>query len=238
MTYRWILLLLVLSLPLAACAEESEAAVAAEKIEPAKAFPDSPSYGLQKFFEKLQLAITANKEKKVQLLLKFAERRLSEAKKLSEENKSAIVEKLLAEYNINLEQATNEIDRSKKLGRNASLLADHISLATFKHTIVLQKVLERAPESARPAIEHALNVSQKGHDRAAAVKIEKLLEEAGKNISEQFLSEGIKEKLKKAGEAVKSELDKAEVKAEQKAAEKQEEKQENKIKPENADKRH
>lgn len=65
------------------------------------------------------------------------------------------------------------IEKAEGLGRNVTLLAEHVANMTYKHVEILQKVLEKVPEPAKIHIEHAMNVSIGGHERA----VERILEQ-------------------------------------------------------------
>lgn len=67
--------------------------------------PDSFLYTFDQLFEDLQLALTFDSEKEAELLLQFAEERLSEAKTMTEEEKDEFVQEAIADYMSKLEEA-------------------------------------------------------------------------------------------------------------------------------------
>jgi hypothetical protein len=129
-------------------------------------------YGLDRFSERVQLAFTANNIKKGELHLKFADERLAELNKVVEKNKTKYFEKLAKDEEQEIEKAQEELQKATALGQNTTLLSQHVAAMTYKHIIVLQRVLEKVPEQARDSILHAINVSQNGYANAVA-RIEK-----------------------------------------------------------------
>lgn len=121
--------------------------------------PDSPIYGLDGTAEKLQLAFTFREEKKAELHYKFAQERLSEANEMAEKNEHRYTERLMNQYQNELNETANEIEKAVARGKNVTELIEHVGSMTSKHLEVLQRVYEKVPESAKPAIAHAMEVS-------------------------------------------------------------------------------
>jgi hypothetical protein len=132
------------------------------------AVPGDLFYGLDRAAESIQLAFTRNGVKKGELHLKFAEERLAELDKVVEKNKTKHVEKLTTDEEQEVEKAQEELQKATGLGQNTTLLSQHIAEMTYKHILVLQRVLEKAPEQAKDSILHAINVSQNGYQNALA----------------------------------------------------------------------
>jgi len=127
--------------------------------------PRGIGYGLTRAWEKINLAFTFNDEKKAELYLKFAERRLSESLEILEEDEVKAKE-LLEEYEENLEKG-NEISRiAQQVGKNITKVAELVAVATSIHTDVLESVLERVPEQAKPSIQRAITSSKRGNEEA------------------------------------------------------------------------
>jgi len=125
--------------------------------------PDNPFYGLDRALERIRLMLTLNKEAKIKLRLMLAEERLAEAKVMAEANKIKLSEELVKEHEKEIETIENEIKEAEERGINVTELVELVSNVTYKHVLVLQEVLERVPEQAKPSIEHAISVSLKGH---------------------------------------------------------------------------
>jgi len=127
--------------------------------------PQGIGYGLKRAWEKVQLAFTFNDEKEAELYLKFAERRLSESLEILEEDEEKAKE-LLEEYEENLERG-NEISKiAQEVGKNITKVTELVAIATSIHVDVLEDVLDRVPEQAKPSIQRAINSSKRGNEGA------------------------------------------------------------------------
>ncbi len=62
--------------------------------------------------------------------------------------------------------ASSTVDGTATPGRSTAELIEHVNAATAKHLAILEGVLEKAPESAKPALERALEKSVNGHKKA------------------------------------------------------------------------
>lgn len=71
--------------------------------------PDSILYSADKLFEDLQLLLTTDSEKEAELLLKFAQERLAEAKVMTEEEKTEFVKTAMDAYIETLDQAEEKV---------------------------------------------------------------------------------------------------------------------------------
>lgn len=132
---------------------------------PAGLTPKSPFYFLDTLFEKINLALTFNPEKKVTKALLFAEERLAEVSTNTEEEKPEVIEALMAGYQANVSLAT-EKSKEIKDEKKAEELLNKIADNTAKHQEVLTEVLAKVPEVAKEAIEKALEASKKGQEEA------------------------------------------------------------------------
>jgi hypothetical protein len=122
-------------------------------------------------------------EKAAEFRVRFAENRLEKARIKAFEGKVRETEELVKEYEKEINESVNLIEKAESLGRNVTALAEHISNVTYKHVLILETNLPKVPEQAKPAIEHAANVSIKGHEKAVEsilVEINKTIEEARK----------------------------------------------------------
>lgn len=138
--------------------------------------PDSPFYGLDRAVERIRLALARDRVRKARIRLKIAEERLAELKAMTERGKPEFAQRLMRDYESEINETEDDIDAERALGRNVTELAEHVSNVTYKHVLVLERVLEKAPEPARIHIEHAMNVSMRGHERAVASILRRLEE--------------------------------------------------------------
>jgi hypothetical protein len=77
--------------------------------------PDKRGYGLKIALEKIRLALIFNKEKRAELELKLAEKRLEEAKLMAKENKLDALQRANKEHKQLLEKARSDL---KEVGEN------------------------------------------------------------------------------------------------------------------------
>ena len=149
------------------------------ELVPAGSARDSPFYSIDRFVERLRLRITGDEVAKAQLKLKFAEERLSEAKKLIELNKQELADKTLVDYSDALQNIELDLASTKELGKDVEPVVQQFSEMTVKHVMVLQKILVNVPDTAKPVIMNAIEVSQKGQEKAilslAQIRTEKEL---------------------------------------------------------------
>jgi hypothetical protein len=127
--------------------------------------PDSFLYLFDRLFEKLELALALSEEAKIKVRLKHAEERLAEIKLMQKKNKTKLIVKLSDEYKKEIEEVEKEIEEAEKKGKNVTEIKVKAVEATAKHLEVLQWVYQLVPPEAKPAIEHALNVSRRGHEK-------------------------------------------------------------------------
>lgn len=153
--------------------------------------PDSWLYGLSRGIERLQLILTWNRAERAKLHLRFAEKRLAELKDTIERSKLQFVQELVRSHEAELNETESETNAEEGLGRDVTELAEHVSNATYKHILVLEDVLEEAPDKAKVAIEHAINASSKGHERAIK-RIEKRMAERAATLNSEFAGNALK----------------------------------------------
>ncbi len=128
--------------------------------------PDSWTYGFKKFSEGIGMFFTFDKVAKAEKYAERAELRLSEAREMTDNGKPEFVDELMEEYQNNLEKA-NEISRiAQQAGKDITKVTEIISIATSIHLDVLEDVLERVPEQAKPSIQRAIASSKKGNEEA------------------------------------------------------------------------
>lgn len=116
--------------------------------------PGSPFFGLEQAQESIGLALTFNPEKKAHKRIQIAQERLSEAKKLSEDNDSMNAEKAIQIHSKAMEraeQAIQNVPEDRRSNPNQELKN------TRNQSIsVLQSLKQRLPEAAISGIDTAL----------------------------------------------------------------------------------
>ena len=128
--------------------------------------PDSWLYGFKKFFEGVDLFFTSDDVAKAEKHAYLAELRLAEAKEMAENGKPEFVDDLVKEYKNNLEQSNKIAEVAQQVGKNITKVTELVAIATSIHLDVLEEVLQKVPEQAKPSIQKAINASKKGNEEA------------------------------------------------------------------------
>lgn len=133
------------------------------------------SFGFQtsiteKASEEKEINKTKDPLKKASLYIKFANKRIqlieNKRGKLTTKGNLENLNPLINEYTENLDKAYNEIMTAQALGRDTTSSYNIVNQATSKHLKVLNRVLAKAPEHTKNALRHAIEVSQRGHQKA------------------------------------------------------------------------
>ncbi len=187
-----------LFLTTAAFAQEATPS-AEEEIYTPKLLPDSPFYFLKKFKEKIELFLAQSPEAQAEKQTEFATRRVAEAKVMIKRNKHHLVVKLMEKHEKHLDQAEKKIEEAKEKGKDVERVLAIVAEATSIHQKVLAEVYEKVPEQAKEAIEHAIEVSNQGQERAL---------EAISGEKKEQLREHIEERIKEKKPLIKQILEK------------------------------
>ncbi len=155
--------------------------------------PDSPFYFLDKMGEKIGMFFAFRTESKVKKALKYAEERLAEAEAMANENKAEKATKATENYQEQLNMIQNRIQEAKQKGKSVEEVSSRVAQATSNHLAVLEDVLQKVPEEAKPAIERARERSKNGH----LISIEAVVEENPQRAAE-INAEAIRERLQEA----------------------------------------
>ncbi len=168
--------------------------------------PDSPIYGLDRAWERIQMAFERKEENRAKLHYEFAQERLAEAEEMTEKNRTDLAKELIDDYEEELNETNNEMKKARNLGRNITELAEHVANMTSKHLEVLQRVYDKVPESAKASIQHAMEVSirkQVGvlehieNKEQIRERIRQEVEERVHSVAER-VKQGLREKLNEA----------------------------------------
>ncbi len=154
--------------------------------------PDNPLYGLDVAFDNIALTFTWNPEAKAKLGLKIAEERLLEAKTMAERGRPEAVQAAQEQYRAAIQAAEQAMAGLPEDADNATVraarqtvirLQNEIENLSLKVALVIDrvstKVLAKAPEPARPALEaaftrikaHIANMSEKIEAKKANIKL-------------------------------------------------------------------
>jgi len=128
--------------------------------------PDNPFYFLETISEEIVTFFTFGDLKKAERHAVLAAERLAEAQAVVEKGKPGLAEKTLERYRMQLQNSIARAEKAQVKGENTEKVMTKIGQATSKHLEVLAEVYEKVPEQAKPAIENAMKVSIKGHEKA------------------------------------------------------------------------
>ncbi|MFW6143605.1 MAG: DUF5667 domain-containing protein [Patescibacteria group bacterium] len=151
--------------------------------------PDSPFYFLKRLGEKINMAFTFNAEAKARKSVKYAEKRLAEAKAMADKGKPALAEKVMNDYGEMMSYAANNLAQAAQEGKDIEdSLTNLVEKSTGIHQQVLTDVYEKVPEEAKEGIEKAMEKSSQGQTEAfealTGEKQEEILEKVKQNQRE------------------------------------------------------
>ncbi|WKZ33024.1 MAG: DUF5667 domain-containing protein [Thermodesulfobacteriota bacterium] len=127
--------------------------------------PDDPLYQAKISTEEAKLRAAVDPLEKAALHTEFAGNRLAELQEIGT-TKPGLARGLADRYGASVRAAMDEAELAQSLGMDAGSALERVEAATMKHTEVLAGLLEKVPAEARPAIEHAMEVSRTGRDHA------------------------------------------------------------------------
>ncbi len=127
--------------------------------------PDSSLYFLKAWKEEIQTFFTFGAEKKAKQYLHLADVRLAEYQKMIEKGKIEIAQKTIEKYEKQLNRALQKIEELKTKGKDTKDISQKSEDAISKHIEVLEKNLQKVPDSAKKGIEKALEFSSKVIER-------------------------------------------------------------------------
>jgi len=145
---------------------------------PGKVLPDHPLWSLKALRDKLWLLVSTSPEKKAELKLLFADKRLLSSRTLFEKEKPEIAYSVLSKGEKYLEEVYPLIVEAQKRGVDMSALLIRLSLSSLKHREVIDEILKIAPEDARPQIAKTQDYSKEAFKSARDA-----LQEMGLDVS-------------------------------------------------------
>lgn len=125
--------------------------------------PSSFFYFFDTAFEKINLFLNFNPQKKAEKALEYANERLAEAEAVAQEKNTDAVKTAVAGYESNIASAAEESNQIKDKNKTEELL-NLIADNTSKHQEILADVLSKVPEEAKEAITKAIEASRKGQE--------------------------------------------------------------------------
>ena len=127
-------------------------------------------------------------KKRANKAMDIANKKMKEARKNARAGDAVAAENAVKGFEASLDHAMNSLEEGEEQGADLSSTILKVSDATLKHEASLAKVLERVPDQAKPHIEHAMEVSRRGHDRAlGALEAAAARQENPRHQAETFL---------------------------------------------------
>jgi len=164
--------LLILVTPLLAGAQTLNTSLTVNEIgdvtsENLGLLPDSFFYPVKTWWEEVQLFFTLSDEKKADLELKFANRRLLELKKLCDEKDNCnLAEKLAPKFQNRIERSIQKLEKASDNGKEVNEIIEKLKENQEKQQAVLESVYEKVPDQAKEHILEAMEKSSKGLSNA------------------------------------------------------------------------
>ncbi len=145
--------------------------------------PTSPFYFVERFTERARLATTFDQTKKIELQMKFAEKRLAEAQKMIEMNNTKQVERTMQRYQEHTEDVNQRMTQLRERNITTEQIEHFLNTTFDKHTSVLRRVKENAPEEAQFGLQTALQNAETNRERIKAriVESSQVSEELGQS---------------------------------------------------------
>lgn len=137
------------------------ASAASPDVSRASQTPGDTFYFLDRFSDSLELAVAkapilGSSELEAKVRANQAAERLAEAQKLAEKNKSGKVDKLMAEYNRQINLSVRSAKKTNKTG-----LSERLKNVSNNHVKTLQEAERKVPEPAKKGIQNAIENSQR-----------------------------------------------------------------------------
>ncbi len=140
--------------------------------------PDSPLYGLDRAFERINLILTFDVAKKSERRLQNAAERLAELQVLVNKGSESDVEELVEDYFETLE-AAEDLAVKTQSPEKRELLKKRITSVSTEHYLILNSLDSKLPPRAKEKIKNARAGSQK---KSGPNEISNRLEKAGDTV--------------------------------------------------------
>ncbi|MFC1934611.1 DUF5667 domain-containing protein, partial [Chloroflexota bacterium] len=127
--------------------------------------PDSPFYFLDNWNKKVSLFFAFGDKVKARKALEITEERLAEAHIMAVKKKPEAVKVAASGYNEYLALAIEKMSQVKKKGISDNI-SEAVTVATSKHLLILDEVMDIAPEAAKEAITKSKEASINGQGTA------------------------------------------------------------------------
>lgn len=140
---------------------------------PGTVLPDSAVWPIKVIRDRLWVLVTTDENRKAELLLLFADKRLGSAKILFERNAPDLGIATLEKAQMYLWQAYEQERVIRVNGGDTTDFLDRLLRASLKHYELMERIYESAPDETRPAIIRMEKVSQKVYEDSRNALLEK-----------------------------------------------------------------
>ncbi len=133
--------------------------------------PDSPIYFLKSARDKVIGYFIFGEDKKALYALTLADKRLSEAKALFDKGEDGLASVTAEQAGVENENAQEHLVKAEVEEKNVTAIIEKLAANSARQQAVLARILEKAPEQAKAAIEHAMEMSKRGLTKAQEMQI-------------------------------------------------------------------
>ncbi len=131
---------------------------------PGRVLPDHPLWPVKAARDQLWILITPKSERKAELDLLFANKRLVSSKILFVEDKPELALSVLTKAEKYLEEAINQEENARASGVDTKSFLRELATASLKHREIIEEIMAIAPDDAKPMIaevrEHSKRIFQ------------------------------------------------------------------------------
>lgn len=128
-----------------------------------KILPDSPLWSVKALRDFVWYRLTTNPLKRAEIALLFSDKRIAASQTLFDSHKSGVGLTTLTKSEKYLEVAFQDEETARSEGMDTLGFLAKFSLASLKHREIIDKILEIAPEGARPLIVQTQDYSRNAY---------------------------------------------------------------------------
>lgn len=128
--------------------------------------PNSPLWPVKAMRDKAWFELTRDSVRRAQLLLLFADKRISMAQELFKNGEGDIGVSTLVKAEQYLEESFTEYEEAEKQGMDTADFLQKLARACLKHREMLEEFKNTAPNDAKPVIVETLNIPKNIYEKA------------------------------------------------------------------------
>lgn len=128
--------------------------------------PGDALYGVKNALEQVQMALAASDEARAELHMALAAKRVEEVQRAAAAGRGDAARAAAEGFLSHVGQVETYVGSASASGKDVEALRERLQANLERQQAVLAEVLEKAPDSAKDAIQHAMEMSQKGLKRA------------------------------------------------------------------------